>query len=367
MRIVNIVTQMEAGGAQGAAIRMAAALRQRGHSAETWFLYRKRPTYVGEEGVRVMMDAPPRGMWDYIRIFRRLVAHLMAFGADGVITYTHYANVMGQVAASLVGVPSRVASQRNPAWTYPAGARYADRVIGSLGLYTANVVVSHSIHDSFASYPNSYVRRLHTVHNGISITKSTLTQVEARREFGLPEDVPLVVTVGRLAAQKNQVSLLRVLQRLSGVHLALAGDGELYDDLTRLSLELGLNERVWFLGELSPSTIPSFLRTGDVFAFPSRFEAFGFALVEAMAAGLPVVASNIPSSNEVLGTAIGDPAGLLVPLDDDEAMANALALVLNDPVVHAELARRAAARATMFTLESMVDGYEKCLRIGQTH
>ena len=359
LRIVNIITQMEAGGAQGAAMRVAAELRRRGHVVETWFLYLKRPTYVGQEGVRVFFEDQPSKPIDYAYIFTRLIRELQTFKASGVITYTHYANILGQVAALITGVPARVASQRNPSWTYPKAARYFDGVIGCLGVYTANIAVSRSVNESFNSYPKFYVERLRTIYNGVSPKESSLDQVQARIKFGLPKQAPLVVSVGRLAQQKNQDVLLKALCLLPTVHLAIAGDGELRENLMQLALTFGIKDRVHFLGEIPPENISDFLRTGDIFVFPSHFEAFGFALVEAMHVGLPVIASNIPALAEVLNES--EPAGLLIPPASEQAWAQAIQQVLGDARLRTALSARSRQRAALFTLESMVDDYEQCV------
>lgn len=360
LRIVNIITQMEAGGAQGAAIRVATELRRRGHEAETWFLYLKRPTYVDHEGVRVLLECQPTKVSDYTYIFNKLVRDIQIFKPDGVITYTHYANVLGQIAAFIAGVPARVASQRNPSWSYPKVAKYVDEVIGSLGVYTANIAVSHSVNESFKSYPKSYVQRLRIIYNGVSPKESSLDKIEARTKFGLPEQSPLVVNVGRLAHQKNQEVLIKALCLLPTVHLAIAGDGELRERLIQQALDLGVKERAHFVGEIPPENIPDFLRTGDIFTFPSHFEAFGFALVEAMHVGLPVIASDIPALAEVLSKS-SEPVGLLIPPTDDKAWAQAIQQVLADEQLRTTLAFQSQQRAALFSLENMVNGYEQCV------
>ncbi len=381
LRIVNIVTQMEGGGAQAAAIQIAAELRRRGHLSETWFLYLKRPTYVGEEGVRVMFDSQRKKLADYLYIFMALNRQLRIFNPDGVITYTHYANGLGQISALLAGVPARVASQHNPAWTYPRMARYLDWAIGSLGVYTTNIAVSRSVCESFANYPKSYLSRLQLVYNGIYLRESSLSQIEARIKFGLPQSVPLAINVGRLAYQKNQQVLLKAICWLPNVHLAIAGDGELREELRQQVLTLGIGERVHFLGEISPSDIADFLRTGDIFAFPSHFEAFGLALIEAMSAGLPVIASDIPALKEVLGGVLGispisnleeghlpediiesQPAGLLIPPSDDRAWAEAIQKVLDCDKLRGALSVRDRQRAALFSLEKMTDDYESSIQ-----
>ena len=361
MRIVNLARQMAAGGTQTVATRMASELRKRGHVAETWFLYLRRPTYLNQEGMRVLVHHPPKGKASHIRVLITLIQQLRSFRPDAVVTYGPYANIPGQMGALISGVAVRIASQRNPSWIHPRLARYLDCAMGSLGVYTANIAVSHSVYDSFKSYPKSYVRRLRVIHNGLAFGPSSLEPVDAREKFALPKQVPLVVNVGRLAHQKNQELLLQALPFLPKVHLAIAGDGELHQTLVQMAATLGVQDRVHLLGEVPPADIPDFLRAGNLFAFPSRWEGFGLALLEAMHAGLPVIASDIPVLREVLQGDDGEPAGLLVPLDESLAWSRAIQRLLEDNSLRAALSLRAQRRAASFALERMVDGYENCL------
>ena len=361
MRIVNIACQMSAGGTQTLAMRMAAEFRKRGHVAETWFLFLKRPTYFGQQGTRVLVRHPPQGKTSYLWVMLALVQELRSFRPDAVVSYGPYASIPGQIGGLIAGVPIRVASQGNPSWIHPRLTRYLDCTMGSLGIYTTKIAVSDSVYESYNGYPVPYVKRLRVIHNGVAFSASSLEPVEAREKFSLPKQVPLVLNVGRLAHQKNQELLLQALPFLPKVHLAIAGDGELHQTLVQMAATLGVQDRVHLLGEVPPADIPDFLRAGNLFAFPSRWEGFGLALLEAMHAGLPVIASDIPVLREVLQGDEGGPAGLLVPLDDSLAWPRAVQRLLEDNSLRAALSLRARRRAAFFDLERMVDGYEDCL------
>lgn len=361
LRIVCMVTQMEAGGAQTALLRLAAGLRQRGHFVETWFLYQKRPTFVGIEGVRVILGQPPRHPGHAMQLMWRLHRQLRSFRPDAVITFTHYANVLGQLAARLAGVRIRIASQRNPASSFPRPARIADRWLGSWGLYGSNVMVSNSVRDSFAGYSASYRRRISVVPNGIDFRPSSLSPAAARAKFQLPVDAPLLVTVGRMARQKNQAVLLKALATLPGVHLAIAGGGELKEQLAALAVELHIQDRVHFLHEVLQPDIPDLLRCADAFALPSKFEGLSNALLEAMGAGLPIIASDIPAQSDVLRPATGEAVGLLIAPDDLQGWRDAIARVMEDASLRTAMQARSLARVMDYTTVKMVDGFERLL------
>lgn len=297
---------------------------------------------------------------DYVRILWGLLVLLLKQKPAVVITHTYYANVLGQTAARLAGVRVRLAVQHNPAPTYPRLARWLDLLLGSMFFYTSNIAVSGAAYHSFDNYPARYRERLKVIYNGIPAPCLTLDRENARHRFGLPLKGPIIVNVGRLAAQKNQQLLIKLLKHLSDVQLAIAGDGELKNTLIYEAHTLGVKDRVFMLGEVSPQEIGNFLLAGDVFVFPSHYEAFGFAMVEAMAVGLPVIASDIKALRDVLVENEGKPVGILVHPGNECGFVQAVKSVLEDDLLANSLAESSRARAGMFSLAQMVDSYEQC-------
>lgn len=368
LSVVIVVTQMEAGGAQVAAMRVAAGLRNRGYQAETWFLYEKRPVFAGLDDVRVILPGLPRGVRDYCDVTVRLVRLLREQRPDVVVTFTHYSNILGQIAAVFAGVRCRVASQRNPSWSYPWAARWMDLALGTIGGYDANVAVSRTTAESFARYPARYQKHLKVVPNGIAAPKLSISKEEVRRQFGLPSSAPLVVTVGRLARQKNQSVLIEALLSCPGVHLAIVGEGEIRSSLEALATEFGITDRIHLLGELEQSIVSDILQAADIFAMPSRFEGMSNALLEAISVGLPIIASDIAAQAEVLRpNDFDDSVGILLPHDQVDEWARAIRLLAWDEVMRKTLAMRSKMRAQDFTIDSMVDGFERtileCLKL----
>lgn len=360
-RLVLLITHMDQGGAQEALLRLARELRARGHDVETWFLYEKSPLYRNEERVRVLLPEASPGASGYLQILPKLVGQLKAHRPDAVISFLPLANGLGQIAARLAGVRHRVASQRNPGWSYSPLMQRLDKLAGSLGCYTVNVGNSQSVLDSFDRYPASYRRRLTMVHNGIDWRPSALDSAAARARFGLPSGQPVILNIGRLAEQKNQGLLLRALAAMSAGHLVLAGDGEDRGDLEAAAVRLGIADRVNFLGEVKRADIPDLLRAADIFAMPTRFEGQSNALLEAMHAGLAIVSSDIPAQVETLGGPGPEAAGELLPLDGDEAWITALEALVRDAGRRAVLAERARVRAQLFTAGRMADGFERLI------
>jgi glycosyltransferase involved in cell wall biosynthesis len=162
---------------------------------------------------------------------------------------------------------------------------------------------------------------------------SPARRARARVALGIPDDAQVVLTVGRHEFQKGQEHLLRAFEVLHRSHprslLIIAGPrGRATPTLEAIREGLPCRERIWFLG--IRDDVPELLAAADVFAFPSRYEGFGGALVEAMALGVPAVVSDIPVLREVVD---GEAGALIVPPADSHALARAISCVLDNPAI----------------------------------
>lgn len=155
----------------------------------------------------------------------------------------------------------------------------------------------------------------------------------------------LIAGLGRLVPYKGYEVLLRAMTRVSDAHLIIVGDGPLRDKLIGLARELQIADRVTFTGRLPRGEAKAVLHAADVFVMPSNTiaEAFGLAQVEAMAAGRPVVNTELPTT--VPKVARHGLEGLTVPPNDVVALAKALQTLLDDRALAARLGAAAQARA----------------------
>lgn len=352
MKIIQLVTQMEAGGAQRVAYLLKNELDLRGYDSRLWFLYTKRPAYAGERGVYSLMDHSPSPL-DYFKILFRLARLIAAEKPDVLITHTHYANVMGHIVSTALRVRNRIAVQHNPTHTYPRLARLADRLAGSVGFYSCNVVVSKTVEDSIAQYPQPYRDRVTTVLNGVPEPGPAAPREVTRKQWNIPLDATLLVNVGRFSRQKNQEFLIRLLQKDDSLHLLLVGDGELRESLRRLVFELQLVDRVHFTGEVSPENVSALVSASDIFVLPSLYEAVSMVMLEAMLLEVPIVSNDIPSGREFLA---GD--GILMDTAFPEKWLSAIRTLLERPALASEMTARAKAKAQRFTVPRMADAYE---------
>lgn len=350
-KVLFVCTQMEAGGVQVRATGMVQEAIRNGIDASVVFLYRKRSVFDGKPFVSHLSDGKP-GALGLPLIVWRLYWHMRSNRPSAVIGMAHYSSPIAAFVAFLLGIPVRIGTQTNPPDTVPLIGRVLDFIAGVLGLYTRNIAASDAVFNCFDSYPRMYRRSLLTIYNGVHLRTSSLNQAEAREKFGLPQDGVIVLSVGRLSAQKNHEFMLGVMSKIKDLCYVVLGDGELRSDLLAKVNELGLQDRVKFVAEVPPEAVPDFLRAGDIFAFPSRFEAFGLALVEAMVAGLPVVCSDHVAIKEVVGD-----AALVVPLAEEARWVESIERLAADQAYRKEVGLRCAERAMMYGFDKMYTAY----------
>jgi glycosyltransferase involved in cell wall biosynthesis len=171
--------------------------------------------------------------------------------------------------------------------------------------------------------------RVTVVPRGLPSVQNAV-EPKTRGELGLPEDVPVLLNVGRQTAQKGHVALVEVFEKVRAArpcHLVILGrEGDTSEDLGRAIAESGHSEDITVIA-YTPD-VAHFLAQASVFVFPSYMEGLGTAVIEALTAGVPVVAFDIPPVREATGDGR---YGRLVPVDDVTGMADAVMRVLDDP------------------------------------
>jgi glycosyltransferase involved in cell wall biosynthesis len=204
-----------------------------------------------------------------------------------------------------------------------------------------------------------YTSETDRVRDGRRLLRTHVVPLGIELDRFLTVDRPVgravVGNVARLVPQKGHLILLDaaslVLERRPDARFVIAGDGELRETLEDTALRLGIAEHVELCGHVDD--VPSLLATFDVFAFPSLFEGLCLAVIEAQAAGVPVVATPVGGIRE---TVVDGVTGMLVPVGDPRALANAIVRLLDRPEEAARLAGEARRRATRYSLEAMVAG-----------
>lgn len=268
---------------------------------------------------------------------------LKRFRPDVLQAALFHANVVGRLVGKSVSVPV-VSGYQSVDDRMPRARVVVDRLTAPLAV--AHVAVSQAAAARAAQRLRIPQERIDVVPIGKK-PPNLIDRQEARRRFGLPADAFVVGFVGRLHPVKDLATLARAVDLLPGQpFLLVAGDGS-----ERARLE-GRPRTVMtgMLADVGPA-----LSAMDVFVLPSRWEGMPGALVEAMAAGLSVVATNVGGVPEVVTHGVD---GLLVPPGDAVAMSDAITAASGRP----DLGKAALAASGRFTLEAMVAGYERVYR-----
>lgn len=268
-------------------------------------------------------------LWTLLVLFRRTRPTI-------VHTHTSKAGALGRIAAWLAAVPVIVHTPHGHVFY-----GHFSRPVSWLFLQVERVlaiVTTHFIALTTAERDDHVVRKVGraddwtVIPSGIDLAR--FRSIEPRPDprpvlFHCPVDATLVGTVGWLTEVKGHRRLIEAFARLvpsrPSLYLVIIGTGELHDDLVALASSLSIGDRVRFLGHRDD--IPECLAALDLFVFPSQNEGMGRALIEAMAAALPVVATRVGG---IPGIIEQGRTGLLVPPGDTAALAGAMAELLDD-------------------------------------
>ncbi len=302
-------------------------------------------------GKRPGLDA--RALVRLARLLRRLrpdVVHSRNWGALDAVP-----------AAWLARVPVRIHGEHGREASDPHGLdRRRNRIRRLLApLLDRVVAVSADLERWLVEIVGLPPHKVRLIHNGVDVRRfSDDGRETGRRALGLSPDGLVVGTVGRLDPVKDQMSLLEAFASLpagpSGPALVIVGDGPSRATIEARASRPDLAGRVHLLGERSD--VPSLLRALDVFVLPSLAEGISNTVLEAMATGLPVVATRTGGNPEIVDDTV---TGALVPVGDRAALAEALAAYLTDPhlrALHGKNGRRRAQEA--FSLERMARSYQ---------
>ena len=281
----------------------------------------------------------PRLLWNLTRCLRHL-------GAEVVHTHDDRALIYGTPAARRAGVRTVVHTRHGRS---PGLSSRQKRLIRWASLAVTYFVCVSNEAAALSREHGIPSNKIHTIHNGIDLERFAYA---GRNEKG-----PMVL-VARMTPEKDVETLLRafalVHQALPAARLEIAGDGICLADLKALATQLGLGSSVTFLGPVRD--VASLLKRSALFVLPSLSEGISLTLLEAMASGLPVVATNVGGNPEVV--AEGE-TGLLVPARSPARLAEAMTRLLRDPLLAKRMGDAGRRRVeTDFDVRSMVASYE---------
>lgn len=311
----------------------------------------------------------PRAAFDP-RSLRSVAGYLRRHDVDVLHAhYPLYPHVVGRVAAKLAGVDRVVGTYHNQRTDFHPvmlGVEWATRPLADdlVGVSDRTAGTFETLLDGAVPGAPS----VETIPDGIDVAGfndrvDAAARADARDRWGVDEDALVFLCVGRFAVQKNQTALVRALDEvredLPSAHLLLVGHGPFRSRLEELAESVGQADNVTVAGPVPRDEIHHCYAAADAFALSSTSEGLGIALVEAMAAELPVVATEVAGPSDVVRE--GE-TGHLVPPGSPSHLADAMGR-LADADERDRLGRNGYQRAERtFDIETVADAYEECYR-----
>jgi glycosyltransferase involved in cell wall biosynthesis len=354
-RILHIIPTLDPHGAEKQLTLLATGLPRERFEVHVCALTRGGPyeATLRQAGIPVTVIGKRRKLDP--AAFWRLKRQIAAFKPDIVHTWLFAANSYGRAAALAAGVKHIVAAERcvDPwkGWHELAVDRYLAR--------RSERIVANS-----AAVQDFYVRhglpaeKFRIISNAVGPAKpSCVSRAELLTELGLPADARLIGAIGRLWPQKRVKELVWGVDQLRCVydhaHLLVIGDGPLRDQLERYARLCEVTDYAHFLG--TRTDVPRLLPHFDVLWLASGYEGQSNAVMEAMAAGIPVVATDIPGNRDLV---VHGETGYLIPLNSRSAFAKFTLPFLEDAALAEQLGEAGKARmAAEFSVERMVVRY----------
>jgi glycosyltransferase involved in cell wall biosynthesis len=349
LRVLHIIDSLAQGGAEALVKDMIPRMRRRGVDVALAVLAELDSPFERElRSQRVpFLPTAAGGIYSPKHVFA-LMPHLSDF--DLVHSHLFPAQLFTPMAAMLSGskVPLLLTEhttqhRRRKKWLHPLEK-------WMYGRYTRIACVSEASAENLRAWVPALGETITVVPNGIDVQKFQHAAAVSRSSIGINNGNCLLLYIASFQQRKDHGTLLRAVAQISDVDLLLVGDGELHRQFERQAESLGIAQRVHFLG--ARTDVAELLKLADIYVHVPVFEGFGIAAAEAMAAGKPIIASNVPGLAQVVGD-----AAVLVSPGDSEALATAIRRLIASPEQRLQLGGAALRRSNQFSIERTVEGY----------
>ncbi len=366
MKILYVVTGRDYGGAVRHVIQLIRYMSEMGHtvgliSGADATLMQVAARYCTKHYVNRDFVHPLDPRRD-IRAVIPVWKGIREFEPDIVHAHSTKAGYAARFCAALQGIRPVVFTAHG--WAFMEGRAYWQRwLLASAEKVFARVTdkiicVSEHARQLAVEWGVGSPDQLVVIHNGVDPTPFLNAHPLEMPVKSETETSPIITFVGRLAPPKDLSTLFRALAFLECGHLLVVGEGQLRPSLEKEASQLGLAKRVTFAG--FQSDIPGILKSSDIFVLPSRWEGLPYVVIEAMMAGLPVVATAVGGVPELVEHGR---TGYLVPPGDTEALARALHDLLQDEALRRQMGEAGRERALrQFTEDRMLSRTEALYR-----
>ncbi|MGH9386160.1 MAG: glycosyltransferase [Vicinamibacterales bacterium] len=366
MKLCVVIPSLAGGGAERVAVTILSALDPAQYE-RVLYLFSGEGVYFDRLSPSVQVVVAKQRSWQ--ARMRELAAFLRTARPDIVMPFLSY--FITATAARLAGGRARVVfNQGTPTtgflndpdftWRSPVRRRaFAALTRFFYGRADAVVVTSEGVGDDLATTYRVPRSKIRVLHNPVDVTEIRRLATESIADAGLAAVRPVVVAAGRLAAVKNYPLLIDAVAQLSSqlpVDVWILGDGEERDRLERRVVGKGLKDAVRFLGfQANPWR---FMARANAFVLTSTYEGFGNVLIEAMACGVPVIATRSPGTTEI----IDDGANGLLADHDASSVASAIERVIHDVGLRQRIVSRARSDVEHYAVPRVIERYDRMFR-----
>jgi L-malate glycosyltransferase len=365
--VLHLVSSFHQGGSERQALQLARSLKESGRY-EVRLACLDGDGALRDEAERIGLGEIPEyrltSFYDH-----NMAAQLLRFARflrrnEISIAQTHdfYTNVFGMMAAQMAGIRVRVAARRETAGWRSNAQKFAERL--SYRMAHAIVANSEAVRQQLIE-EGTPSKKIFAIHNGLDPQRvkppSDLTREQLLASFGLPRDggLSFVAIVANLRHPvKDHPTFLRAASRVHRIapyaRFIVAGEGELIAPMRELARELGIEQVTNFIGRCD--RVAQLLAVADVCVLSSKAEGFSNSILEYMAAGRPAVVTDVGGAREAV---VDGATGFITPPGDDEALAQAVICLLNDPELARAMGERGRKRIQeKFSLQAHLDRIE---------
>ena len=367
MRILYVITLPDIGGAQTHLLEVACAMQKSGHDVQIVAgKYGWLTEQLAKKGIEIsVIDELVREIslkkdWATVYKIRNIIKK---WHPDIVHCHSSKAGIVGRIAAFMEGVPSVFTAH---GWAFTEGVPFFKRVLYSvienIMLNITSKCFCVSEYDRCLA-KKWFLRDSHkiiTVHNGIGDDGLQRDAIVRMLDNG---SILRLIMVGRFSKQKDHMLLIKSVYDINKkypgqVHLSLVGDGDLFAAANQYVVANNLGDFIVLLGE--STCVDSLLTQSDVFCLISNYEGLPISIIEAMRAGLPVIASDVGGNNELVVDGVN---GYLVSRGDRKGLVQAIEKLIKDRTLITEFGKRSQEKFRMeFAFSAMMQKIESAYR-----
>jgi len=346
IKILHVITSLGIGGAENLLLSYLKNLDKKKYSFYVCCL-RDKPDDLSDEiseyaqiiNLKMKSKFNPMVLFHLLKVIKRIQPEIIHTHLFQPRIYTTFAHLLYRRGVLITHKHSIVNPRKHHIFMLLE--------IATILLNKKVIAISESVKQSLCKYEFIPKRKIIVLTNSIDYQKFNV--LFKQRTYPIEKSI-VIGTVGRIERVKGINYLLMameiILKEYLNAKLEIVGEGSELEELKLLAKKLDISNSVIFFGKLA-NPIPNYRRM-DVFVLPSLLEGFGIVLLEAMAAGIPIVATNVHGIKEVV---VDGKSGILVPPKNPEAIAKAVKRIIEDPQLHKDLVEEGFNRARLFDIQ----------------